>query len=84
MKIEAEKIHYLPCGRLDSKNAAAYLGLSAKTLAMMRCYGKGPRFIKKGRIFYYEADLENWLNDHGRLSSTAQAMNFQGSSSRAV
>lgn len=62
-----------PDGRLDTRNAALYTGLSEKTLAMMRCNGTGPKFIKRGRIFYFRDDVDAWLNAKGRLTSTAQA-----------
>jgi hypothetical protein len=62
-----------PDGRLDCKNAALYLGLKEKTLAMMRGNGTGPKFIKRGRVFYYQDDLDNWLNAKGKHTSTAQA-----------
>jgi hypothetical protein len=62
-----------PDGRLDAKNASSYIGLSEKTLAMMRCNGTGPRFVKRGRIFYFKEDLDSWLNASGRFTSTAQA-----------
>lgn len=62
----------LPDGRMDAKNAAAYVGLSAKTLAMLRCSGGGPQFVKRGRVFYFKADLDEWLTA-GRASTTAQA-----------
>ena len=65
-------IFYFPDNRLDAKNAAKYLGLSPKTLAMMRCNGKGPRFVKRGRIFYFKNDLDEWLSE-GKATSTAQA-----------
>jgi len=61
-----------PDGRLDTANAAEYLGLSQKTLAMMRCQGTGPKFIKRGRIFYFKEDLDQWLMKGGKRSSTAQ------------
>jgi hypothetical protein len=70
---ETVTVRLLPDGRMDTKNAALYLGLSEKTLAMMRCDGSGPKFIKRGRIFYYRDDLDGWLNAGGRLTSTAQA-----------
>lgn len=66
-------VHILPDGRMDTANAALYLGLRPKTLAMMRCDGSGPRFIKKGRVFYFKADLDEWLDDGVRFTSTAQA-----------
>jgi hypothetical protein len=64
--------HFYPDGRLDSKNASLYLGLSEKTLAMMRCQGNGPAFIKRGRIFYFRDDLDAWLQEGGKSTSTAQ------------
>ena len=67
------EIFILPDGRMDTRSAAGYLGLSEKTLAMMRCQGTGPRFIKRGRIFYYQSDLDNWLGQARRVTSTAQA-----------
>lgn len=66
-------ISMFPDGRLDAKNAANYLGLKEKTLAIMCGHGTGPRFIKRGRIFYYKEDLDAWLNAAGRVLSTAQA-----------
>ena len=60
-------------GRMTVEAAARYLGKSPKTLAIMRCTGKGPRFIKRGRVFYFIEDLDAWLNAGGRFTSTAQA-----------
>jgi hypothetical protein len=62
----------LPDGRMSAKNAATYLGLSVKTLAIKRCNGTGPRFIKQGRVFYFVSDLDEWLKQ-GTATSTAQA-----------
>ena len=67
------EITLFPDGRLDVRNASRYLGLKEKTLAMMRASGSGPKFIKRGRIFYYQEDLDAWLNANGRFISTAQA-----------
>ena len=52
------EILILPDGRMDTKNASTYLGLSTKTLAMMRCAGKGPQFVKRGKIFYFKTDMD--------------------------
>jgi hypothetical protein len=71
--IRQVEILVFPDGRLDTKNTAAYLGLSEKTLAMMQCQGTGPRFIKRGRVFYYQEDLDAWLAQAARVTSTAQA-----------
>lgn len=62
-----------PDGRMTADNAAAYLGLSPKTLAMMRCRGTGPAFIKRGRIFYFREDLDLWISAAPKVVSTAQA-----------
>ncbi|MDR2166073.1 MAG: helix-turn-helix domain-containing protein [Zoogloeaceae bacterium] len=62
----------LPDGRMDAKNAAAYCGLSVKTLAMKRSSGTGPKFIKIGRVFYRREHLDEWMEKHG-AASTAQA-----------
>lgn len=62
----------LPGGRVSAKDAAAYVGLSEKTLAMWRSRGTGPKFLKRGRIFYFVQDLESWLRD-GEVRSTSQA-----------
>lgn len=74
IKFEAVPIIIYPGNRLDAKNAALYLGLKEKTLAMMRCNGTGPKFIKRGRIFYYQEDLDEWLNANGRFISTTQTL----------
>ena len=62
-----------PDGRVDAKNASIYLGLSGKTLAMKRCDGSGPVFIKRGRIFYFLEDLDSWLMERAGFTSTVQA-----------
>ena len=67
-----QKVFCYPDHRLDVKNTALYVGLSVKTLAMLRSAGKGPRFIKRGRIFYYKQDLDEWLRA-GQATSTTQA-----------
>lgn len=71
MNTENKKVAFYPDGRMDTKNAAAYLGLSVKTLAMKRSNGTGPKFIKQGRIFYYKEDLDKWINACPKVTSTA-------------
>jgi len=70
--VQSPHVVVLPDGRMDPKNAAAYCGLSTKTLAMKRCNGTGPMFVKAGRIFYFRQDLDAWLQ-RTRFISTAQA-----------
>jgi len=56
-------VKMFPDGRMDSKNAARYVGLEEKTLAMKRSDGTGPHYIKRGRIFYFKHDLDVWINE---------------------
>jgi hypothetical protein len=70
--IQSTSVLVLPDGRVDAKNAATYLGLSVKTLAIKRSNGTGPRFVKQGRVFYFVEDLNDWLKQ-GAATSTAQA-----------
>ena len=62
----------LPDGRMDTQNAADYVGLSVKTLAMRRVKGTGPKFVKRGKVFYFKEDLDRWLEE-GSASSTAES-----------
>jgi hypothetical protein len=61
MALQSVNVVILPDGRMDRKNAALYLGLSVKTLAMHASRGTGPTFIKRGRVFYFRHD--DWLKD---------------------
>ncbi len=63
MAIQPINVMILPDGRMDRKNAARYLGLSVKTLAMHVSRGTGPKFIKRGRVFYFRDDLDQWLRN---------------------
>ncbi|GAB6038047.1 hypothetical protein JCM15519_26060 [Fundidesulfovibrio butyratiphilus] len=48
---------------LNTKDAAAFLGLSAGTLEVWRSQGKGPKYAKLGRrVLYDPADLESFRN----------------------
>ena len=71
--IEEKGITMYPDGRMRTEDAARYLGLAPKTLAMMRCSGKGPRFVKKGRIFYFKEDIDAWLNTHRMNKNKGEA-----------
>jgi hypothetical protein len=72
-EIQRMKVVIFPDGRLDSDNAAQFLGYSPKTLAMMRSAGTGPKFVKRGRVFYFLDDLQRWMAEQPRVQSTAQA-----------
>lgn len=70
--VRTRDVVVLPDGRMDAKNAATYCGLSEKTLAMKRCSGTGPKYVKLGRVFYFRQDLDAWVQK-SRVVSTAQA-----------
>ena len=59
----AKEVVVLPDGRMDARNAARYMGLAEKTMAMMRCSGEGPEYIKMGKIFYFRDKLDEWVRD---------------------
>lgn len=65
---ETTKVLVLPDGRMDTQNAAKYVGLSDKTMAMMRSGGTGPTYVKRGKVFYFKEDLDQWLQQ-GRVST---------------
>lgn len=65
-------VQTLPDGRMTPAHSASYLGISEKTLANYRSRGIGPPFVKRGRIFYFKADLDAWLAS-GRVVSAAQS-----------
>lgn len=55
-----------PDGRLSRKDAAVYLGLSAKTLAEWKRKGLGPRDVKVGgRSFYDVRELDRFIRGNG-------------------
>ena len=52
---------------LNTREAAAYLGLSPSTLARMRVTGEGPRYSKAGRrVIYDPRDLDRWVAERKR------------------
>jgi Helix-turn-helix domain len=60
--VEKVIVRQLPDGRLSHTDAAKYLGMAEKTLAMWRLCGKGPRSVKVGgRVFYYRRDLDAFI-----------------------
>ena len=58
---------------LNSQEAAEYLRYSIHWLQFRRCHGGGPKYIKCGRtVRYRKADLDAWIEGHGRRSHTNQ------------
>jgi predicted DNA-binding transcriptional regulator AlpA len=56
---------------LRVSEAATFLGLSVSFLNKLRCAGAGPAFRKIGRAVVYDpADLEAWLVDRRRISTS--------------
>jgi predicted DNA-binding transcriptional regulator AlpA len=64
--------------KLRPRDAAAYLGLSASTLAKMRLRGDGPLYAKLGsRVVAYDtSDLDRWVNER-KLRSTSELKSKQ-------
>ncbi len=61
--IDSVRVRVLPDGRMDRQNAALYIGMKPKTLAMWELEGKGPPSIKVGgKRFYFKADLDRFIN----------------------
>ena len=56
------RVRVLPDGRMTRRDAAKYLGLKPKTIAMWKLRGQGPRSIKVGgRCFYRRDDLDAFI-----------------------
>jgi predicted DNA-binding transcriptional regulator AlpA len=72
MPFQEDVIYQTVDGRMRSEGAAQYLGLKVKTLAQMRSEGRGPRYVKIGRVFYFKADLDAWIAEAGRVDSTEE------------
>lgn len=57
---------------IPSHQMSAYIGLSAQTLARWRHEGKGPGYVKIGRLVAYRAgELRRWLDGQKRQSTTS-------------
>ncbi len=60
---------------LRTKEAAHYVGLSARTLEKHRTFGTGPRYKKiGGRVIYTLEELRTWA-DRGSCASTSDPNN---------
>jgi excisionase family DNA binding protein len=56
---------------LNTREAAALVGLSIPTLNKLRVYGGGPSFLKLGRaVRYRRTDLDTWLQSRLRGSTS--------------
>ena len=60
--VEHVAVRILPDGRMTREDAARYLGMKPKTLAMWQLQGKGPASVRVGgRRFYFLADLDAFI-----------------------
>jgi hypothetical protein len=60
--VEQVRVRVLPDGRLSRQDAARYLGMAEKTLAMWTLTGRGPKWLKVGgRVFYFKTDLDAFI-----------------------
>ena len=60
-----------PTEYMGTREAAAFLGLSPRTLDRYRVTGEGPAFHKFGtRVRYARADLEDWAAERRRTSTS--------------
>ena len=56
---------------LNTREAAAHLGLSTRTLDRYRVSGDGPVFLKfGGRVRYLREDLDDWARSRRRRSTS--------------
>jgi excisionase family DNA binding protein len=59
---------------LTQSEAAQFLRVSVRTLERLRVSGEGPTYIKTGRLVRYrQADLDRWIADHQRHSTSEAA-----------
>ncbi len=66
VRIDQIRTRVLPDGRVSRSDAAAFLGLSSKTLAMWWSEKKGPASVLVGgRRFYWIDDLRRFSSGEG-------------------
>lgn len=57
---------------LNSKKAAAFLGVSERTLERLRTAGEGPKYVKFGMVVRYDpADVLAWIEGRKRANTSA-------------
>jgi hypothetical protein len=56
---------------MTTKEAAMEMGMKPGTLEVWRVYGKGPKYLKLGRLVKYRlADLESFLESSAKQSTS--------------
>lgn len=73
-----------PRRMLRAPQAAEYLGISASSLAKMRCYGGGPAFTRVATrtIAYDVRALDEYLDSRPTLTSTSDPGSTGGAEDR--
>lgn len=66
MSIETTSIKMLPDGRMTLSEAAKYIGIEPPTLRALKNKGKGPAYIKIGKVYYFKDDIDSWLLKDGK------------------
>ena len=57
--------------KIRRPEAAAYIGVSPRTLEQLAVTGGGPAFYKIGRAVVYDtAELDQWLAERRRMSTS--------------
>lgn len=60
-----------PSRYLRTREAAAFLNLSPRTLEKLRVQGNGPPYFKRGRLcFYALVELRCWMETDRRTSTS--------------
>ena len=66
---------------LNTRAAAAHLGLSTRTLDRYRVSGEGPVFLRfGGRVRYLREDLDAWAKTRRRKSTSDDGTALAGAS----
>ena len=66
---------------LNTRAAAAHLGLSTRTLDRYRVSGDGPVFLRfGGRVRYLREDLDEWAKTRRRKSTSDDGTALAGAS----
>lgn len=56
---------------LSPKQLAKYLGVTTLTLSQYRVQGRGPKYLKLGRVIRYRpSDVQEWIDEELEKNST--------------
>ena len=64
-----------PSGEMSVQEAAAYCGISYRTLYNRVSDGEGPRHLKRfGRLVFLSSDLDQWIKDKTKIIKPARVL----------